>query len=87
MVVDMLGIPLSVGQHVLYADYAEDEETPILAFYKIVEIAGDVITAELQQGNTEGWFYLSDPTQRVCVVGSNQDMYNVAAYYKDSSIN
>lgn len=91
MLVDMFGVPLAVGLHVLYADNGvkNGEDCPELNVYRIKEIEEpDVVTGEVLSGEFAGcWFYLLDPVRRVVVIGGNRALYNMADCYNDSTLN
>lgn len=85
MFYDMLGGLIKVGQHVLYADYGDDN-TPVLNAYRINEIVfPGVCKGELLDA-TGNWFYLEDTTKRVVIIGSTNSLYNIADFYRDSII-
>ncbi len=82
---DMFGRRLHVGQHVFYADEGDDGN-PILCVYRILEVAPDVITAELLNDATGNWFYLPDTEKRCGVIGNANELYTTAMYYSESTI-
>ncbi len=84
---DMFGTIIEVDDFVLYADHGDNDE-PVMALYKVTEVTEpNVITAELLNGGTGNWFYLSDPIKRAVVVGNHDNVYGVARYTANSVIN
>lgn len=85
---DMFGNMLSVGDHILYAEWQLDvdkNEVPCLCLYRLTEVSPGEIKGELLDG-TGNWFYIESPDQRVVRIGDNRSMYDVAGYYRDSTI-
>ena len=88
MLVDMFGIPLAVGNFVLYAEDIGDEG-PELVLYKILELEEpNVVTAVQLSGKYLGCnFFLENPVKRCVIVGGARALYDLAECYKDSTIN
>lgn len=81
---DMFGDTIAVGQHLLYADFDENEK-PMMCVYRVVELDTEVCVAEWLDG-TGNWFYLEDLWKRAVIIGDNRSMYTLASCYKNSVI-
>lgn len=81
---DMFGGIIAVGQHLLYADFDENE-SPMICVYRVVELTDEVCIAEWLDG-TGNWFYLEDTWKRCVIVGNNRSMYTLAGFYGDSVV-
>lgn len=85
---DMFGNELSVGLYVIFADYTDDGQSTRLNLYCIQELRDDVVVGRRMNGRWQDIgddYYLTNPSERIAVVGGEQNVYGCAAYYEDTT--